>query len=85
MLVAATYPIAVGAQVAVDAMFGDALLLEDSLYYIACKYEMVHYALWPLYRNATPVQDPFQAWFDLWVLGAESRFEENRFVIYASA
>ena len=29
MLVAATYPIAVGAQVAVDAMFGDALLLEE--------------------------------------------------------
>ena len=29
MLVAATYPIAVGVQVAVDAMFGDALLLEE--------------------------------------------------------
>jgi len=29
MLVAATYPIAVGAEVAVDAMFGDALLLEE--------------------------------------------------------
>jgi hypothetical protein len=29
MLVAATYPIAVGAQVAVDAMFGDALLLQE--------------------------------------------------------
>jgi hypothetical protein len=29
MLVAATYPIAVGAEVVVDAMFGDALLLEE--------------------------------------------------------
>lgn len=54
----------------------DATLLSDALYYMACRYELVHHVLWPLYREATPVREPFQAWFRLWTLGAGLRFED---------
>lgn len=60
-----------------DPAPSDASLLYDALYYIAGRYELVHQVLWPLYRKATPVREPFQPWFRLWTLGAELRFDEG--------
>jgi hypothetical protein len=60
----------------------DALLLRDALYYIACRYELVFYVIWPLYRNATTLKEPFRPWFQLWKLGADLQFEENTCRVY---
>ncbi len=54
----------------------DATLLDDALYYMACRYDVVRHVLWPLYRNATSIREPFQPSYRLWTLGAELWFED---------
>ncbi len=69
-----------------EAAPSDALLLRNALYYIACRYDLAHHVLWPLYRSATPVREPFQPSYQLWTLGAELWFEEpNLCRVYSPA
>lgn len=59
-----------------DPAPSEAMLLDDALYYMACRYELVHHVLWPLYHNATPVREPFEPRYRLWTFGAELHFED---------
>jgi hypothetical protein len=52
----------------------DALLLKEPLYLLACDYGLARYVLWPLYRKASGLEDPFAPHFELWTLGAEVRY-----------
>jgi len=54
----------------------DALLLEEPLYHLACDYLLAHHLLWPLYRKASGLQDPFGPYFELWTAGAAVRYED---------
>src|SRR5262249_11045345 len=44
----------------------EALLLGEAFYSIACDYFIAHYLMWPLYRNATDIEEPFVPYFELW-------------------
>jgi hypothetical protein len=62
----------------------DFFLLEEAFYHINCDYLTRHYLLWPLYRTALSIADPFLPYFDLWKHGARPVWEENRVVkVYA--
>ena len=54
----------------------DAVLLEEPLYHLACDYNLARYVLWPLYRKASGLQDPFGPYFELWMAGAAVRYED---------
>jgi hypothetical protein len=43
----------------------DYVLLGEAFYSIACDYQLADYIVWPVYRDASPVHDPFAAAFDL--------------------
>lgn len=51
-----------------------ALLMKEGLYYIACDYRLQHHILWPLYRHATSIKEPFEPYFRLWKHGIGLRF-----------
>jgi hypothetical protein len=36
--------------------------------------------LWPLYKDATPIEEPFRPYFDLWRHGAGFRFIDEQTV-----
>ena len=57
-----------------------ALLMGEGLYTIACDYNLQRHILWPLYRDATPIEEPFRPYFDLWRHGAGFRFIDERAV-----
>lgn len=69
-----------------DGMFSsvpvesDFFLLEEAFYHIACDYLLRHYLLWPLYKSAIPMNDPFADYFELWKHGAQPVWEENNLV-----
>jgi len=43
-----------------------ALLLEEAFYSVASNYNLVCYLLWPLYRHAASINEPFEPIFELW-------------------
>jgi hypothetical protein len=58
-------------------------LLGEALYTLACDYSLAHHILWPLYRNLTPIAEPFAAHFELWKHGAGYCFDGNgRVTVY---
>jgi hypothetical protein len=57
-----------------------ALLMGEALWTIACDDNLKHHILWPLYRDASPVEEPFRPYFDLWKHGAGFRFAELQIV-----
>ena len=57
-----------------------ALLMSEGLYTIACDYNLQRYILWPLYKDATPIEEPFRPYFDLWRGGAGFRFIDEKAV-----
>lgn len=68
-----------------DPIPSDALLMEEAFYSIACDYKIAHYLMWPLYRNATEIEDPFAPYFELWTHGALPFFGEPGLVtVYVS-
>jgi hypothetical protein len=60
---------------ALEPMESEALLLRDSLYYLGNDYLLGYYILWPLYLHETDLNEPFQPYFELWIHGAQARFE----------
>jgi len=52
----------------------DALSMREGLYTIACDYNLQYHRLWPLYRHASPIEEPFGPSFDLWEQGWGYRF-----------
>jgi hypothetical protein len=52
----------------------DALLMREGLYTIACDYNLQYHCLWPLYRHASTIEEPFGPYFDLWKQGFGYRF-----------
>jgi hypothetical protein len=58
----------------------DFFLLDEAFYHIACDYLLRHYLLWPLYKSAIPLNDPFAAYYKLWTHGANPIWEENNVV-----
>ncbi len=55
-------------------------LMTEVLYTIACDYNLQRYILWPLYKDATPIEEPFGPYFDLWRHGAGFRFTDEQTV-----
>jgi hypothetical protein len=55
-----------------------ALLMEEGLYTLACDYNLRHHILWPLYRHASGIDEPFGPYFELWKHGAGYRFTGER-------
>jgi len=55
-----------------------ALLLSEAIYYIACDSYIRNHVLWPLYRHATAVCEPFEPYFDLWKYGAGVHFGSDK-------
>jgi hypothetical protein len=51
-----------------------ALLMGEAFYHIACDYGLRHHLLWPLYRHATDIEEPFLPYFELWRHGIGYRF-----------
>ena len=52
----------------------EALLLGEAYYAIACDYSLKYHLLWPLYRAASPLEEPFEAYFQLWKHGVQCDF-----------
>jgi hypothetical protein len=57
-----------------------ALLLDEALYHLACDYFLRDYILWPLYRQASTLVEPFGSYFELWKHGAGMRFVTDKLV-----
>lgn len=51
-----------------------ALLLGEAYYGVACDYFLKYYLLWPLYRHAASIGEPFGAYFQLWKHGLRCDF-----------
>ncbi|MCB2313368.1 hypothetical protein LGL55_19785 [Clostridium tagluense] len=61
-----------------DEMIGeesDAVLFREPLYQIACRYEIVYYVLWPLYKNESEIEDLFKPFIELWKVAAKYSFD----------
>lgn len=54
-----------------------AFLMGEAFWTIACDPYLTHHLLWPLYRDATPVVEPFRPYFDLWIHGASIHFADE--------
>lgn len=55
----------------------DALLMREGLYTIACDYNLQYHCLWPLYRHASTIEEPFGPYFALWERGLGYRFTDE--------
>ncbi len=55
-------------------------LMSEGLYTIACNHNLQRYILWPLYKDATPIEEPFRPYFDPWRHGAGLRFTDEQTV-----
>jgi hypothetical protein len=51
-----------------------ALLMQEGFYTIACDCNLKHHLLWPLYREAAGIDEPFLPYFELWRHGVGLRF-----------
>jgi hypothetical protein len=58
----------------------DAYLLKEAFYSMACDYQLADYILWPIYRESTPILEPFAPCFELWIREAEFRFTNSKSV-----
>ncbi|MBI2804774.1 MAG: hypothetical protein HYX68_07300 [Planctomycetes bacterium] len=68
-----------------EPMPSDALWMREAFYSIACDYNIARYLMWPLYRHATEIADPFAPYFELWTHGALPYFGEPGLVtVYVS-
>lgn len=54
-----------------------ALLLHEALSSIAASDKLADYILWPLYREASPVEEPFGPTFEMWRRGIDWSFEDD--------
>jgi hypothetical protein len=57
-----------------DAMLG----LRQAYYFIACDTWLREYLMWPVYRELTGLEDPFEPYFDLWKAGVKFRIFNNQ-------
>lgn len=60
----------------------EGLLLREAAYSMTADYFLSHYALWPLYADATTVEDPFAASFQLWIRGVSFAILDQRVRIH---
>jgi hypothetical protein len=58
----------------IKAVRSHALLLEEALYMATTSPAVRDYVLWPLYRDSSPVEEPFGPEFELWKRGIEWAF-----------
>lgn len=57
--------------------------LRPAYYFIACDPMLRDYLMWPLYAEATGLDDPFLPYFELWTHGVKYRiFSESRIDLY---
>ncbi|MBX3469922.1 MAG: hypothetical protein KF878_23855 [Planctomycetes bacterium] len=54
-----------------------ALLLREPAYLIACDPHLRDWLLWPVFASLSPVDDPFEPYAALWLLGCSLRFEAD--------
>jgi hypothetical protein len=60
--------------------------LEEAFYSIACDYYLAWHLMWPWLRGASPVEEPFRPYLDLWRRGVDLRFEsESSVFLYLPA
>lgn len=60
--------------------------LEEAFYSIACDYYLAWHLMWPWLRGASPVEEPFWPYFELWRRGVALRFEsESSVFLYLPA
>lgn len=61
----------------------EASALRPAYYFIACDSMLRDYLMWPFYRNATGLEDPLAAYFELWRHGVKYRiFEDSQVDLY---
>jgi hypothetical protein len=63
----------------------EAFLLGEAYYAIACDYFLKYHLLWPLYRQASSLDEPFAAYFRLWKHGLRCDFQTRGAVVVGSA
>jgi hypothetical protein len=51
--------------------------MREAFYSIACDYALARYLMWPWYRHATSVNEPFTAYYELWRRGGEIIFRDS--------
>ncbi len=56
------------------ALFG----LDDAYYSLANDYDLAYWASWPLYRASVGLDDPFEAFFQLWRQGISVSFNDEQ-------
>ena len=54
------------------------LEIYDPVFYMACNYTLVYYALWPLVREQAGIDSLFDADFALWKSDAEAVFQDEK-------
>lgn len=52
-------------------------LMWEAFYSIACDYDLARYLMWPWYRRAAPIAEPFAPYFELWRRGARVVFDDS--------
>lgn len=58
-------------------------LLRPAFYFTACDTMLRDYLMWPMYREASGLKDPFEAYFELWKHGVKYRiFGETQVDLY---
>ena len=57
-----------------------AFLMGEAFWTIDCDHNLQYHILWPLYRHAAPIEEPFRHYFDLWKHGAGFRFADQQTV-----
>jgi hypothetical protein len=55
----------------------DALLLKEAIYSFAPWLAVRDYVLWPLYRDSSPIEEPFGPAFHLWEMGCTMDFVDD--------
>lgn len=66
-----------------EPISSDVTLLEEAFYSMCGDYELAQYIMWPIYREATPIEDPFAPIFELWIRGAKFQFTGQVLTVYA--
>ena len=57
--------------------------LRQAYYFISCDPMLRDYLMWPLFRSATAIRDPFLPYFELWRHGVKYRiFQEKQMDLY---
>ncbi|WPC40109.1 hypothetical protein [Clostridium sp. JS66] len=56
------------------------ILFSESLYNIACDYDLARYVMWPLIER-NDMKDPYEAYFNLWKYGYRPMFVNDKLLI----